>query len=92
MFVFRVNIFISLLFCITGLVVLIIAIVKDHRAQGITINDYREKLNLSFSCPECKARIREPINYEKVSGVPILFECKSCQVLWYTGNFIENDA
>ena len=39
----------------------------------------------NFHCPDCGDHIPEPTNTKRLSGDPINYLCKRCDVLWETG-------
>jgi hypothetical protein len=69
-----------------GVVALIFAMIKDHQRQDGVTSKYTDILNRNFCCPECKQEISEDVKHEDTDGLPLLYFCKSCDVLWHTGN------
>jgi hypothetical protein len=39
-----------------------------------------------FRCPQCEAEIAAPLENSGANREPILFLCKKCEVLWFTGS------
>lgn len=80
------------LVCLSGLPVFIFSIIKDHKRQGIKARDYIEeaKMKLKLQCPQCKNKMGSAIEHDDVEGLPILYECKACDVLWFAGDYVKS--
>src|SRR5690606_27213621 len=80
------HLLIGIAVSIIGLASFIYAIVLDHNARGVAVQDYAARVRLRFKCPQCGGEIERPIEYEQVDGLPVLYHCEECRVFWYTGN------
>ncbi len=39
-----------------------------------------------FCCQDCKVEIGNPITHQNKQDQPILYHCKTCNILWFTGS------
>lgn len=75
-------------FYAVGMLVLIWSIYNDYKGARETVSKYKIGLFNSFKCPQCQTKISKPLEHEKTNGVPILFACGSCEVLWFAGTYV----
>ncbi len=68
-----------------GLVLLMVSIKKDHVRQGVKLKDYTRQLSHNFHCLECNNHLGEHLEHGRVEGAPILYHCKKCEIIWFTG-------
>ena len=84
------NPLIPILFAAFGVVIFIVSINKDHKRQSEAEGEYTVLLNKNFCCPKCKHEIKDEIEHEDIDGLPLLYLCKDCDVLWFTGNHVRS--
>lgn len=71
-----------------GVICLIISIRLDHKRKGIKLSDYTKRLSRNFECPECQCVIDEKIPHENIDGVPLIYLCNSCEIMWVRGYYV----
>lgn len=45
-----------------------------------------------LDCPDCNARIHQPLENSGEEGEPVLYLCKHCDVLWFAGHTASSSA
>ncbi len=73
-----------------GLIILVFSIKKDHKRQGVKLADYTKKLKVNFECPKCKENIKAKVDHDDIDGLPLIYTCKTCEVMWHVGNHVRS--
>jgi hypothetical protein len=60
---------------------------QDAKRSGINFKDYIRKLSINFYCPECNDKLDHHIKHDHTDGVPLLYTCNKCLVLWHVGSY-----
>ncbi len=64
---------------------------KIRRARDKAENNFSQSL-FSFCCQNCSVHIASPIKTQNINGEPILYHCKKCDILWFTGSIDNSSA
>lgn len=84
------NAILGLVSGFVGLILFVISIKKDHVRQDVKLKDYTIQLSRNFHCPECNRHLDEHIEHGKIVGLPILYHCEDCEIIWFTGLYYDN--
>jgi len=80
------NILLAVFLSALGIPIFIFSFVTDHKRAGTKLSEYIRSLEGDFSCRQCSSKISSPLKHEDKDGVPIIFYCASCGILWYVGS------
>lgn len=84
------NVLLNVGICFVLLLFFIFLMARDGKRHEKNIRTHVSFLENDFECKDCKKLIKEPVEFKRVDGQPVLYHCTSCELLWFKGLYSQS--